>query len=289
MRPRSLDPLYARASELGMETGYWDVSGVWHDASPEAVLAVLAAMGAPVDVELALQSDAGLDATVAELAHHVHLRAARALAPVITVLDDATDTFALCWPDGRHGGRLRVELERDPASLDAGQAVLDVAEYQLDQLPIFDSFEADGRRWLRRVVPLAASLGVGYHELGVELDGQRFPSTVLRAPAHVDQPGPTDRLWGAMAPLYALREDDGSAPHLGHLDDLGRWLEDFGGRIVGTLPILAAYLDRPFEPSPYSPVSRQFWNELYLDVERLGAKAPEGTGASPARFDPAAR
>src|SRR5690606_36335754 len=39
----------------------------------------------------------------------------------------------------------------------------------------------------------------------------------------------------------------------------------------GTLPLLAAFLDYPFEPSPYSPASRLFWNELYVDPSR----APE--------------
>ena len=32
-----------------------------------------------------------------------------------------------------------------------------------------------------------------------------------------------------------------------------------------TLPLYAAFLDEPFDPSPYAPVSRLHWNEVYLD------------------------
>jgi 4-alpha-glucanotransferase len=46
---------------------------------------------------------------------------------------------------------------------------------------------------------------------------------------------------------------------------------------MATLPLFAQFLDEPMvEPSPYSPASRLFWNETYIDVERapgLGASA----------------
>ena len=39
---------------------------------------------------------------------------------------------------------------------------------------------------------------------------------------------------------------------------------------MGTLPILSAFLDYPtVEPSPYSPASRLFWNEFFIDVSTI--------------------
>jgi 4-alpha-glucanotransferase len=35
--------------------------------------------------------------------------------------------------------------------------------------------------------------------------------------------------------------------------------------VVGTLPLLPQFLDDPCDPSPYSPVSRLFWNEFFID------------------------
>ncbi len=44
---------------------------------------------------------------------------------------------------------------------------------------------------------------------------------------------------------------------------------------LSTLPLYATFLDDPFDPSPYSPISRLHWNEVYLDDEGLpDAPAP---------------
>ncbi|HWO73268.1 MAG TPA: 4-alpha-glucanotransferase, partial [Dehalococcoidia bacterium] len=39
-----------------------------------------------------------------------------------------------------------------------------------------------------------------------------------------------------------------------------------GAHFVATTPLLASFLDRPFEPSPYVPVSRLFWNEIFMSI-----------------------
>ena len=106
---------------------------------------------------------------------------------------------------------------------------------------------------------------------------------MLVAPDHVVQPGAVERLWGVFAPTYSLRTELGIGADVMDLDVLGAWIDGYGGKVVGTLPLLASYLDQPCEPSPYSPVSRRFWNEVYLDVERLPemARSP----AARARLD----
>ena len=75
-------------------------------------------------------------------------------------------------------------------------------------------------------------------------------------------------------------------------------MQRHGGGLVGTLPLLAGFLGDGvgegdlFEPSPYSPASKLFWNEFYVDVERAyrdqGRQPPDDAALQgPARRMPA--
>ena len=85
------------------------------------------------------------------------------------------------------------------------------------------------------------------------------------APPRLAAPG-GPRRWGVFVPVYAVR--DGRTWGVGDLSSferIGRWAARYGASLLATLPLLPAFLDRPFEPSPYRPVCRRYWNELYLD------------------------
>ena len=104
-------------------------------------------------------------------------------------------------------------------------------------------------------------------------------ATLLAAPRR-PTPLATPRRWGVFAPLYALH--DNASPASGDLGTLRRfadWAAPHGATIVGTLPLLATFLGHgaePCDPSPYAPVSRRFWNEVYLDAAPiLGAALDE--------------
>jgi 4-alpha-glucanotransferase len=93
--------------------------------------------------------------------------------------------------------------------------------------------------------------------------------------------------FGVIAPLYGLRGDPdwgvGSFTDLaGFAGLVARW----GGDLAGTLPLYASFFRDPVDPSPYLPVSRTFWNELYLDIDALPelrhCPAAQETMSSPA-------
>ena len=68
------------------------------------------------------------------------------------------------------------------------------------------------------------------------------------------------------------------------LAELGAWLKELGDGLLGTLPLLAGFLEKSLiEPSPYAPISRLAWNELYVDTGRHAA-APSSSGGSRSRL-----
>jgi 4-alpha-glucanotransferase len=115
--------------------------------------------------------------------------------------------------------------------------------------------------------PAALALPLGYHTLY----RNEQQTLVIAAPQKAF--APREKSWGIFAPLYAVhtRRSHG-AGDLGDLLQYASWIDHYGGSVFATLPMLAAFDD---EPSPYSPVSRLFWNELYLDVTRLPEFRPE--------------
>ena len=111
-------------------------------------------------------------------------------------------------------------------------------------------------------------LPLGYHTLRTNKDHETL---IIAAPTKAY--APRKKQWGVFAPLYAAHtRRSWGAGDLGDMLQYASWVDHHGGSVVATLPMLAAFDD---EPSPYSPVSRLFWNEMYLDVTRLPEFSPE--------------
>lgn len=118
--------------------------------------------------------------------------------------------------------------------------------------------DADGTH-LDRLRPLP----LGYH---VVSRGGEPVGTLISAPRHA--PPARAGQWGILLPLYSLRtaRTRGIARYP-ELRDLFDWLDGRGGTVLLTLPLLPTYLDDPADWSPYSPVTRHLWSELYVDLD----------------------
>jgi 4-alpha-glucanotransferase len=270
-----LDELSDLAALYGVETAFYDALGNHRVASEEAVCAVLRALGAAVS--------SPADASSAARARRVAV-GTRVLDPVSVAWDG---TGALSFRLDRRAAPPRVSVE---LALEDGSTRRFSA--RTDELVLEGSDEIEGSVVERRRLSLGA-LPPGYHTAIVEAGRGAHEVTVIAAPrrAYV----PPERSWGAFLPLYALR---GSASldggNLTDLEALVDFVGELGGAVVGTLPLLSAFLEgESFEPSPYAPVSRLFWNELFVDPARCPelaeSRAAQERLASSAFADEAAR
>lgn len=252
-----IDPgLATLAERWGVQTGYWDVAGRWFDADPDALVAVLRELGAPVE--------GPADAPSAVEAHTRALYR-EPVEPVMVVPHGASLSFVL---------RLRADADTAlGVTVVTEEGATLTARLDAAASTPYGGAVVDGDGYAVRWIDTGLAVPVGYHRATVEVAGTESESLVLAPPPHLPTLGsPT---WGVFAPTYAFvptgrpGRDHLGVGHLGDLDDLGRRVHVHGGRIVSTLPLLATYLDDPFEPSPYSPVSRRWWSELHLDPTRL--------------------
>ena len=245
--------LEALAMHYGIELSYHDIRGKRYVASNEALLTLLPHLGAPLD---------GPHEVPAALRVRRQELAQRVLEPVAVVWDDQTPMTAIRLPDPRRRGPYRVELYLEDGSVRG-------LEGRLEDLPTRSDWTVEGTTYRVVDLPLGPAVPLGYHQLRVAVGGGMQQALLISSPRQAFLPG-KDRLWGVFAPMYALH--DGQSMGGGGLRELSRlvqWVKEANGDLVATLPLMAAFLDEPCEPSPYGPVSRLFWNELFLDIRAV--------------------
>ncbi|WP_413293181.1 4-alpha-glucanotransferase [Bdellovibrio sp. HCB185ZH] len=120
------------------------------------------------------------------------------------------------------------------------------------------------------------SLKEGYYHLSMIEEGVALAKTLLiSAPAHQEKS--ENKKLGFFAPLYSLRSQrNWGIGDLGDLSFLQKTASNHGVEFIGTLPLLAQDFGAKWDAvSPYSPVSKMFWNEIYLDLDEIVRKYPK--------------
>ncbi|MBW7835997.1 MAG: 4-alpha-glucanotransferase [Sphingomonadales bacterium] len=244
------------ATLAGIEPGYWDIAGAWHDLSPETARALLAAMA--------------IDAADAAAVEHsiVDLETRpwrRALPPVIVGEEQQPIPLTCHLP-----AHFDIKNISWSIALENGETITGV----LDGATLVTEARHDEMGVARYRLDLRADLPLGYHTLQLDLP-QTTPLPLIIAPAACYLPAEAEagaRRWGIAAHLYAVRGAHDAG--IGDFTDLTQLIEQAaaaGAATVGLNPLHALFLGSPEDASPYAPSSRLFLNPLYLDV---GAPAP---------------
>jgi len=236
------------ASSYGVQTSFIDSDHKRVECNPHSILTVLRSLGAPL--ERVGEAGDALRARRLALTQSV-------LPPVIAL-----------WDDGAleaDGVRMTLPAELGSSSLEATLHLEngDVRAWSPSARTVLRIRQVEGTKFITTRLPLP-SLPHGYHRLSVSVGGAHYESLIVRAPTRSFRDPTATKRWGLFTPIYALhsRDSDGIG-NFSDLDKLMRLTRDHGGAFVSTLPFLATF---PDEPSPYSPVSRLFWNELFINT-----------------------
>jgi 4-alpha-glucanotransferase len=267
----------------GVQTSYRDAGGTLRTARDEPLLKALSCLGVPVQ---------SLDDVRDALRDHRRCVWRRALEPVSVAAIGSSPELLVRLPAAAHTGAFTLTVQTETGDAEAK------TEGRLEAIDPVDAEDLDGERFIAVRVQLGRPLPPGYHRATLALPAGEHHTTILSTPPRAYAPkGRATPLWGVFAPLYGLRSERSRG--MGDLGDLGaaiEWVRGLGGGMVATLPLCAAF---PGEPSPYTPLSRLFWNEIYLDLQRIpeakAALARDDNRAAIAKlragelFDPAAQ
>jgi 4-alpha-glucanotransferase len=250
-------PLHPTIAELatlcGVQTSFTGADGRVQHAEQGVVLAVLRALGTPVD-SAAKAAEA--------LAEHQRTLALRHLEPVLVHRAGrvgSTDPTTVTLPRGIDPRQVwcTLELEDGPVRRDRLTSNL------LSMTAGAEVTGLEGNRYRFRLEPEGTEpIPPGYHRLIVEWPGSRVSALLVAAPLC---PAPS-RGWGVFLPVHALRsERDWGIGSYTDLAELGEWVTELGATMVGSLPLYPAFLEAPADPSPYLPVSRLAYNDVFID------------------------
>jgi 4-alpha-glucanotransferase len=240
------------AARWGVQTTYVDMAGTRVRAAPETLRAALAALGVTAgetrDVRAALKEQIDREWN-------------RIVEPVIVAWDGAARSAPLRLPArASHSIAFRLHLED-------GRTHRWVSPIR--ELPMAEDVPIELAGYEVRLMTLP-QLPWGYHSLEVETNERSARSLVVAAPTRSYSEPDAPRRWGIFAPIYSLHSGRSwGAGSLGEWNELVKLAAAQGGRVAGTLPLLASFLQGPGDSSPYAPASRLLWNEFYIDVARV--------------------
>lgn len=247
----TIDTLQRLAEEHGVSTSYEDWRGARVDIEPAVLAAILEAL----DVRAADPAGALAEAELARVR-------------------DLVGPVAIAW-DGRGSLLVRAPPGAGPFEVDLvdERGEHQVLRFRASETRIRARMTLGGVDRVERLLPLRG-VPMGYYNAHVVWrtagGTEHGEALIVAAPRRAFAGALGEHAFGVFAPVYALRSaGDRGIGTLGDLGRLLRWTRELGGAVVGTLPLLATFHDDPEGVSPYAPVSRLAWDEVYLDVAAL--------------------
>ncbi len=248
----SRDLIKALADSYGVATDFWDFDGNYNEVSNATLIAVLRAMGV----------DASTNETIQ---HELQMRSEcpwRKVLPACTVARDDRETpFEVHIP---HGTKVSVDVVTDDGRFGTRQ-IEDFTEPRV----------IDGTLVGQASFVVPEGMPLGYHKLRARIERAGETSeeeaTLIVTPTRLNVDDKlSGRVWGMMAQLYSTRSKESWG--IGDTADLAEMVSlfgDMGADFLLVNPLHAGEPIEPVSPSPYLPVTRRFFNPMYIRPEDI--------------------
>ncbi len=224
------------ARAYGIALSYNGADGKTFQANPETVKKMVFTLAATNDLQKAW------DDKKEEIIR-------KSLPPVVICWNGIIPDFWI-WAD-ENSSSLPVHITDENEKLTVYQANVSTAIQRRENL-------------FRLRLSLNQKIQFGYYDIEVNGKSSLLISAPEKAPSQ-------ERDWGVFAPVHALQSDN--ARGIGgykELADISKFISSQGGKFIGTLPLLAVdHESENSNHSPYSPSTRLFWDEIYLDIDSL--------------------
>ncbi|MBI4773975.1 MAG: 4-alpha-glucanotransferase [Deltaproteobacteria bacterium] len=254
------------ATLSGIEPEYRDSWGNHRVIGDETKRAILEAMGFPVASEAELE----------QVSLRLIERRETAVGPPVLVETLGTVPKYLSF-------RLPLSGE-EPVPFRVSVTIRDEADrseltvYEAHQIVRLETFRHRNRDYAAFGVPFPPGLTQGYYRLKIDITSgsntHEHTMWLILCPERAYAPPMLrqgKRTAGLSVALYGLRSERnwgvGDLTDLKHLVD---WVRDrLGGAVIGVNPLHALHNRRPYNVSPYLPLSPNYFNHIYLDMEAV--------------------
>lgn len=243
------------ARHYGIQATYHDVFGRLNESPTESLLSVLRMLSAHAEK---------ISDVASALRERWQFLWQRVIDPVIVAWDGVPVSLKVRLPSQLTDAPISYAVELESGKTIEGELRDDAQVKPVER-------EIAGIRYVARQLGGTQQLPFGYHRMHMRIRDLELESYLVSAKSKTyGAKGTQEKCWGLFCPLYPLASENSWGA--GAFSDLGALIDfaaELGGHAVGTRLLFAAFLDEPFNPSPYAPVSRFFWNEVYLDVTRV--------------------
>lgn len=243
------------AEAYGVATEFWTFEGELKEISAATIIKILGAM----------QIDSTTEARCHEALEAARTRPWRLTLPECSVVRAGSPAhIPVHLPDGS-GVTMEVLLE-------------DGGSFEIPQADIYTPPQEIGGKLIGQATfVMPSDLPLGYHTIRVrivppgKIEGEISESPLIVVPETL--PLPSERGadgWGVAVQLYSVRSRDSwGIGDTADLKELCSLFASMGAQYVLVNPLHAAEPAGPMTPSPYLPVSRRFFNPIYIRPEDI--------------------